>query len=477
MWNAYQNGELKVLPDKAISPTQFIDKLAAGLTGTGIMALGAILSHLGAATAGLDDDDDEFDKLRGKQEYSLTLPTAALFGHDVSFTVDWAAPTCMPFFVGATIMDIAKRENKDVSIAGVLDSILGITEPVFNLSMLDGVNSLFNVSQYSEGNPITQIGEKILTNYATSYVPTFVGQVARTLDTTRRKAFVESGADLSTWRYALEGLENKLPWVSQSNIPYRNVWGEADVSGVGEAAIENFISPGYGNAVKDDPVVNELERIYRETGDKAHIPKAASKTIGTTKLNAEQYDRYVVSRGQTARETLEALMESPLWQICDDPTRAKMVSDAWTYANQLSQHEITGKKMDAWVLEANTAGTIVETLVSRAADSNRKAYLAEYGKSLAEALDKEDSEAYNTCLAALENAEATDTNIKSSLRDYFKPIYQSAYMDGDRRTMEEIEEKLIETGTGFKTKDFEGWIPGSKDEDEESDNTKWLTTH
>jgi hypothetical protein len=317
----------------------------------------------------------------------------------------------------------------------------------------------------------------MLPNYATSYVPTLVGQVARTLDTTRRKAFVESGADLSTWRYALEGLENKLPWFSQNNIPYRNVWGEADVSGAGEAAIENFISPGYGNAIKDDPVVNELERIYRETGDKALIPKAASKTIGTTKLNAEQYDRYVVSRGQTARETLEALMESPLWQICDDPTRAKMVSDAWTYANQLSQHEITGKKMDAWVLEANTAGTIVETLVSRAADSNRKAYLAEYGKSLAEALDKEDSEAYNTCLAALENAEATDTNIKGSLRDYFKPLYQGAYMDGDRRTMEEIEEKLIETGIGFKMKDFEGWIPGSKDEDEESDYTRWLTTH
>jgi hypothetical protein len=43
--------------------------------------------------------------------------------------------------------------------------------------------------------------------------------------------------------------------------------------------------------------------------------------------------------------------------------------------------------------------------------------------------------------------------------------------------MGEIEEKLIETGIGFKMKDFEGWIPGNKDEDEESDYTRWLTTH
>jgi hypothetical protein len=456
------------------------------LTGTGIMILGAALSSLGAVNAGFDDDD-EFKKLQGEQEYAISpgktgniilgaLGAPKLFGEDVSYTIDWAAPSCMPFFVGAAIMDTYKNQN-NMSIESVLNDLTGITEPVFNLSMLDGVNSLLDVSQYAEGNAITQIGEKIVTNYASSYVPSLLGAITRTKDTTRRKSYVESGADLSTFKYAWEGIENKLPWLSTTNIPYRDVWGNPETSGQAEAAIENFISPGYANTLKGDPVVTELERIYQADGltdeeRKAVIPKAAGKTISGMKLNAEQYDQYVVSRGQTARDTLEALMESEYWQICDDPTRAKMVSEAWTYANQLAQHELTGRKLDGWVLESRTAGNVVQTLVSRAAEDNRKAYIAGYGQGLAEALDADEGETFEICKTALEDADATPAEIRTHLKNYFRPRYQSAYMANDKTTMEDIKEKLLLAGVGFKPKDFNSWEPG-EDEDEEFD-TGWL---
>jgi hypothetical protein len=486
LWNDYQNHKLEAPPDKAISPTQWIDKISAGLTGTSIMVLGALLSSMGAATAGLDDDDDEFAKLRGEQEYAINpgkigntvlqaLGVPKLFGEDVSYTVDWAAPVSLPFFVGAAIWDTYK-DRGELSISSMLNELMGITEPMFNLSMLDGVNSLLDVNQYAEGNAITQIGTKILTNYATSYVPSALGAYTRSKDPVRRKAFVESGADLSTARYAWEQTENKLPWLSTSNIPYRDVWGNAEISSQGEAVIENFLSPGYANQIKDDPVVNELERIYRADGltdeeRKAVVPQATSKTIGSKKLNAEEYDRYTVSRGQTARETLEALMESPFWAISDDPTRAKMVNEAWTYANQISQREITGRKLDGWVLEANTTGNVAQSIVSRTAESNRKDYITAYGKGLAEALDSDNTEDYDTCMAALEEAGATKAELRTHLRNYFKPLYQSAYMDGDYGAMDDIRDKLIDSGTGFKSKDFNSWIPG---EEEDDIDTEWL---
>ena len=224
-WQAYQRGELAALPEKAISPAQYIDRLSSGLSGTAIMALGGLLNALGFVKAGFDDDDDEFDKMNGSQEYSIEIG-------GVSFTMDWAAPVCMPFFVGATIMDEARNAAADegFGIGKILDSMLGITEPVFNLSMLDGVNSLLNTNQYSDGNNITQIGEKIVTNYFTSYVPSALGALARSIDTTRRRNYVESGADLSVFRSALEQVENKIPWLSTTNIPYRDVWGNAEVS-------------------------------------------------------------------------------------------------------------------------------------------------------------------------------------------------------------------------------------------------------
>ena len=464
-YNAYQNGTLKTLPDKAISPNQFIDRVASGLSGTAIMALGALLSKLGFVKVGLDDDEDEFEKLQGSQEYSIEIG-------GVSFTVDWAAPVCMPFFVGATIMEEiqkdADEEGKGIKIGEVLDSILGITEPVFNLSMLDGVNSLLNTSQYADGNNITQIGEKIISNYATSYVPTFAGQVARSIDTTRRKSYVESGADLSVFRSAIEQVENKIPWLSTTNIPYRNVWGEADVSDQGWAIIENFISPGYGDTLKNDPVTNELQRIYQETKDPNMIPKAASKTVSiggkSVKLNAEQYDQYVVDRGQTAKQCLTDLMESPIWQICDDNTRALMVADAWTYANQIARHNLdkNGKK-DSWVTNAEHNGNFVETVVNRAAETNRKDYISGYGQTLAEAMDAGDGEMYELSLAALENAKASTSEIRGSLRDYFKPLYQQAFEEGRTDDMDEIAWKLLDAGVGFKTTDFDSWLPSEKE--------------
>lgn len=473
-WNAYQRGELSVLPEKAISPAQYIDRAASGLSGTLIVGLGALLSSLGFVRGGMDDDDDEFDKLNGSQEYSLEIG-------GVSFTIDWAAPICMPLFVGATVMEEAKKaasgRGEGVSIGSVLDSILGIAEPVTQLSMLDGLNSVLNPSNYGDTDSLIQVGEKVITNYATSYVPTFLGQVARTIDTTRRRNFVESGADLKVFRSALEQVENKIPFLSQKNIPYRNVWGEADVSPQGWAAIENFLSPGYGNTLKNDPVTNELKRIYQKTGNPSMIPKAAGKTVTingkNTPLNAEQYDQYVVDRGQTAYNCIKDLMESPVWQICDDNTRALMITDAWSYANQIGRHNVDNRiKKDSWVANAEHNGNFVDVAIERAADSNRTDYIKGYGQTMAEAMDSNDSEMFDLSVTALEEAGATEAEIRGSLRDYFKPLYQVAFEENDTNTMDLIEEKLLDVGVGFKGKDIAGWIP-SEAKEKEIDQ-RWL---
>lgn len=475
-WQAYQRGELAALPEKAISPAQYIDRLSSGLSGTAIMALGGLLNALGFVKAGFDDDDDEFDKMNGSQEYSIEIG-------GVSFTMDWAAPVCMPFFVGATIMDEAKKAAADngegVGFGKILDSMLGITEPVFNLSMLDGVNSLLNTNQYSDGNNITQIGEKIVTNYFTSYVPSALGALARSIDTTRRRNYVESGADLSVFRSALEQVENKIPWLSTTNIPYRDVWGNAEVSSPAEAIIENFISPGYGNALKNDPVNNELKRLYDATKNPNMIPKTAGKTVSingnSVKLNAEQYDQYVVDRGQTAYQTIRDLMESPVWQVCDDNTRSMMVTDAWTYANQIARHNLDPNgKLDSWVANAQYNGNFVDVVVDRAAETNRKDYIAGYGQNLAEAREAGDKETYDLCMTALDEAGATSAEIRSPVRDYFKPLYQQAFEANDTVTMDSIEDMLIDIGIGFKIDDIRGWVPSEDDDDEQKDNTRWL---
>jgi hypothetical protein len=453
---AWQSGELKQKPKHAMSPTQYLDSIASGLSGSAIMALGAVLANMGAVTVGLDDDEDEFEKLKGRQEYALNL---SLFGTDVSYTIDWAAPVCMPFFVGASIYD-ALTDERELDIGSVVDSMLQITEPVFNLSMLDGVNSLLQVSSFSSGNPMTQIAEKLGTNYVSSYVPTLLGQVSRTIDPVRRKSYVESGASLSTFRYALEQAQNKTPY-STKNIPYRNPWGEEDRSSPWMAAFENFISPGYISVIKDDALTNELSRLYDETGESSAIPQLPAKTLGKTKLNDKQYDEATVLQGTTARSLLEELTSRPEWNLYDDADKASLVENIWKYVKQTVKVEVTGEgSMDKWVATAKANGNAVDAVLEKHEEAKKAEYKKNYKEALFKAIDDNDYESATTCIEALQ--EAGVDNVKTSVTSQYKPLYKAAYDRGDLDTMTSIETMLMSLGLGYKMKDFNSWMSDKK---------------
>lgn len=443
----YQNGKLNALPEKALSPTQVIDHLCSGLSGTAITALGFLLAGTGAVSVGLDDDEDKLEKLKGNQEYAVKLN---LLGQDVTFTVDWAAPMSMPFFVGAAIREQLEKEGRDFDVNEVVNAIGSISEPVFNLSMLDGINTLFKTSQYDDTNTITQILAKIGTNYATSYVPSFMGAVARTADDTRRKSFVTSGENTGlegTVRYAWEQVENKIPGVSQTNIPVRDVFGRAETSGLVERILENFILPGYVSSYKDDPVVNELGRVYDDTGDASLIPKDAEKSITYKKqkyaLSPEQYDEYVMARGQAAYDGLAELMQTDEYKNGSPELQAQLIKNVWSYATQVGKKAVIPDfQMD------NTGGDPVKKAV---VDGSETYYKDEAVK----AMEAGDWDAYDTCIAALENLGVSESTIKTKISNVYRDQYKDAYRKGDYVKMAEIEDILDNTGFTFKVSDWE----------------------
>ena len=455
-----KNGKLSVMPDKAISPNQFIDHLCAGLTGSAIMAVGALLASMGVVSAGMDDDDDKFDELRGGQEYSFKVN---LFGQDVTYTMDWAAPMSMPFFVGAAIFDQLDGERGDFNVESLINDLGAMAEPVFNLSMLDGVNTLFQTSQYDDTNTITQIGGKIASNYVTSYVPSLLGGIARTVDPVRRKSFVKSGEGgglMGTFRYAIEQTQNKIPGLSQQNIAYRNAWGEADESSFVEKVFENFLSPGYISPVKEDPVLDELERLYNSTevDDSTRnnlIPKLPNKSVSGTALEAEQYDAVTVQRGQTAKNLLTELMNTDYFKSAADQDRASMVADVWTFATQTANNAAVGRKLDGWVL--NTQTNPVQGIINRSkktvADETKNGWKAE----AVQAVQMGDFDALDVCIERLGELGVKKSSVKTAVGNAFKEDYIKAYQRNDFATMYDIEGTLEDTGL-FTYADFEKWL-------------------
>lgn len=457
-YNAWANGEIDTLPKNAMSPTQFIDKISAGLSGTAITALGALLASMGVVNAGFGDDDD-MEELQGKQEYALNF---SLFGQDISYTIDWAAPVCMPFFVGASIYENLSQDKEGMDVGELIESMLEITEPVFNLSMLDGVNSLLSVNTFSGGNALTEIGEKVAANYVSSYIPTVVGQASRIIDPVRRKSYVESGASLSTWRYALEQAENKTPY-SVTNIPYRNPWGEEDRSDTWLAAFENLVSPGYISTVNSTDLEKELSRLYDATGENVAVPKLPSKSVTvageTIKLNAEQYDQYTKSRGTTAKSILEDMIGRPDWVMLSDPDKVKLVDYAWTYANQTSRAEqFPNGKVDIWVSKAQASGDPVSAMYDKYYEAVKDDTVKSYKTALLNSIDDGNTESALTCVQALVDAGQEESSIKSYLTRNYKPEYIAAYNANDYEKMNDIEFTLRGLGLGYKAKEFKEWL-------------------
>lgn len=436
-----------------LTANQVIDRISSGLSGTAVMALGFLLSGTGAVSCGFDDDDWD-EELKGRQKYSIRMN---LFGRDVTYTMDWAAPMAMPFFVGAAIRDQADNEGWDFE--KVLNAMSSITEPVFNLSILDGVNSLLKVNSYSNENPMTQIFSKIATNYAASYVPSVFGAIARTIDDTQRKSFVTKGENtgfMGGVRYAWEQVENKLPGVSKTNIPVRDVWGNAKTSSFAERLIENFISPGYIEDYQNDPVVYELGRLFDSTQAKALEPSHAETSIKVGKethnLDPQQFDTFDRVHGETQYKMLKELFNNRTYQqMTDDDAKAEIVSKVYEYANKVAKNAV----FPEYTYDIETVESLMQSGLA-----------TEYSQKMMKALEQGDVQAYDDYLESYVDAVGDENEAYSKARDKirnkyseeYKQAYQLYLKTGEKQyedKMSHIEELLDDSGFDFKIADWE----------------------
>ena len=459
----------------ALSPAQYIDRISSGLTGVGIAAIGAFFNSIGWLSVGFkkDDDEDKFKKAEGKQEYSLNFKIGDT---NISYTIDWAAPVCMPFFVGATINESMK--NKGFNLGETLEGLLSFTEPIWNLSMLDGVNSILETNSYADENAVTQMIIKAGMNFVSSMIPTMVGQAARTFDGARRKIFVQSGSKPSSVFYTVEQMQNKLPYLSTFNIPYRDYRGDTD-GGTDfldyvKRGLENVLSPGYLNITASDSTMTELHRLYTNNqGDNnvsAAVPEDADKslTIKGEKINLtdKQYDQYDYERKSIAYSLLDQLMADPYYQNADDHARLNMINDVWTYATQQAKYNQFSQFNRAdWIsmTEKNNINPL-DAIKNRAANQLVADEINGWNMALVDAIRKGDLEDAEIAKLTLETLDQSDKDIDKTVKNAFQSAYVKAYKDNDFVTMYGIEATLADAGFYF---DYDDWLDTTVTKEEE----------
>ncbi len=323
------------------SSADVIDAAAKGLTGTALMGIGGILAYNGLLNGSKSGDDraDAFDEMTGKQEYSINIPGKG------TYTIDWASPASVPLLMGAEIAN--EWQNGGLSVTKFLDSARKIGNPILDTTMLQGLNDTLDSVSYADSDD--KLGTLItgtLGSYAQQYVPTALGQVARTIDPLRRSTY--GGGNTKTERdigYNTRKMENKIPGLSKNNEPYIDQWGreEASLDGTDDSAggmflrgVYNFGSPGYYSAENVTPVDEYLQGLYGSTNDSHVLPEKASSQIKVDGegyyMTPEEKTEYAKTSGQTAYDIVDSLRQNDMFLQLPEDQQSALVQDAYSVA-------------------------------------------------------------------------------------------------------------------------------------------------
>ena len=333
-----------------------VDSLASGLTGTGILALGAYLAAEGLlhVRAGDDDKEEDFEKAMGGQDYAIQIG-------DKSYTLDWALPAAMPLFAGASLeKSLEKGGNTFDAFA---DAIKNISSVVWETSMLSALNDLVSYWSYAD-DPGAYLISKAASSYAGQYIPTIGSKVASVFDDTARKSYVEEGTGQlsSDVNYFLQGAAKKVPGARNQLQPMVDMWGnEVSNGSAPERVFQSFLSPGFLKAQDNSPATQEIRRLAKATGDSTVYPAAAEKSYtvkGETRtLTGEEYTRYAKAMGQTRKELVEAAVKLPAYKAMSDSEKADYIQNVYKYARETARQQVDPKyePSDKWIENAKTS--------------------------------------------------------------------------------------------------------------------------
>lgn len=317
-----------------------IDSWAKTLTGTGLTALGFYLYNKGALHSS-DPDTKYQDELEGHQNYALEI-------NGKSYTIDWAAPTVMPLMVGAEIAKVWNSTGKEDSdfydhINEYLETANRLADPLVETSMLSGVkDTLDTAANFVRNNEainiIPLLGYNLATGYATQAVPTIGGQIARTIDPTRRSTYTDKEGFVGVVDKQIKKQMNKIPGLSYRNQEFIDTYGRTQNNSpfnnpIGNLAYQMF-SPGYLNNINETGADRISREAYAAGKNENTLPKWQSKFKDAEgkRVSPEDFKTASIAYGKANYEIRDALSNDDWFNSLDASQKEEVVKSVNTIA-------------------------------------------------------------------------------------------------------------------------------------------------
>lgn len=376
-----------------ITAAKAIDDFAAATTGTALLGVGAMLAKQGILRATGVGDDKEKEQQKnafGAKDFSILVG-------DTYIPIDSLTLAGTGLLTGAQIWEAAQNArngDEPISFEDFLDALSKITDPVFEQSMLSGMDSILTTIQNSDdagtGELLTKMGVQIIGNYVGQYVPTIVGRVAASLDKNQRSTYLEPDGAWSPVQSAVQGVQKKIPGLRENMAVTYGNWGVPvegnGANGFGEAAFK-AVTPVYPSKQKTDAVEEEIARLHDVNAEYSNFytkpPKSIAVDGENVKLTSEQYANYTETRGQTDYNLRKNMLDSDIYKGLPDNVKSKAMSLSQEYANALGKEAAgVGYESDEkWIngLKGKSDEEIVNAILGRAVESEK--YISDEAKN------------------------------------------------------------------------------------------------
>nr|DAI45975.1 MAG TPA: hypothetical protein [Caudoviricetes sp.] len=376
-----------------ITAAKAIDDFAAATTGTALLGVGAMLAKQGILRATGVGDDKEKEQQKnafGAKDFSILVG-------DTYIPIDSLTLAGTGLLTGAQIWEAAQNArngDEPISFEDFLDALSKITDPVFEQSMLSGMDSILTTIQNSDnagtGELLTKMGVQIIGNYVGQYVPTVVGRVAASLDKNQRSTYLEPDGAWSPVQSAVQGVQKKIPGLREDMAVTYGNWGAPvegnGANGFGEGVFK-AVTPVYPSKQKTDVVEEEIARLHDVNAEYSNFytkpPKSIAVDGENVKLTSEQYANYTETRGQTDYNLRKNMLDSDIYKGLPDNVKSKAMSLSQEYANALGKEAAgVGYESDEkWIngLKGKSDEEIVNAILGRAVESEK--YISDEAKN------------------------------------------------------------------------------------------------
>lgn len=286
--------------DKSAMQSMFRDLVRAGLGFTAA----AILA------ANVDDEDyvGAYDPARAQLEKGRNSVENSFRIGDKWISTDWLGPISVPF---NGIMH-AKKYGK----MGAGESAFQYGAGTLGTTLqIPGVADALELLKYQQQNKdmtleemTGEAGAKIIGDLQSRLIPSFVSDVAKSLDSSERRV---DGP--------IEGVMSKTPVLRNILPEKRNIFGEAVPT---EGPVSTIL---FGSRVKtsmEDSVLTEINRVVNETEKNVNFTdwsKSSSKKLAQfrDKVGETKYEKATIEYGKTLKNDLKTLFKSAEYKNMD----------------------------------------------------------------------------------------------------------------------------------------------------------------